>query len=112
MSPPRRDAAQVIVVEVGRPPGDAGQAAREGDGVLAGAAADFQYVTCAAAEKRFKHRRNSGVVAMKCSSIEPSVFRRRTILAELNNKLSHCFTLSLRRPQPKPPRRPSRRHER
>ena len=72
---------------------------REVNRVLAGAAADFQHITRAVAEKRFEHRRDRGVVAMKRGRIEPSIFRRRGLFAELNNKLSHCFTLSLRRPQ-------------
>jgi len=73
MRAPRRDAAQMIVVEVGRPPGDRRPLARKGDGVLTGAAADLQHVAGAVQQKCAEHRRNRRVIAVERRGVDPAV---------------------------------------
>ena len=80
----------MIVVEVGRPPGDRRQSLGECDGVLPGAGADLQHIAAAAPQKGFEHRRNGRMVAVERRRVEAAIIGRRAIFPEFDNKLRHA----------------------
>jgi hypothetical protein len=77
MRAPRRDAFQMRLGEIARPPDDTGTMVREMHHMLAGAAAGFQHVAGLAGEEGLQHRPDRRVIAMKAAaSSRPSASAR------------------------------------
>src|SRR5690242_229356 len=95
MRAPRRDAFQMRVVEIARPPDDARTVRREMNHVLAGAAAGLQHVAGFTCEKFLQHCPDRSVIAMKGRGVHPAVDFAPPILAEFDHILRHrgttCF---------------------
>ncbi len=90
MGAPRRDAFQMLLVEIARPPGDVRGFPGEGDDMLAGAAAGLQDVTGPAGEGFLQDRPDRLVVAVERRRIEPAVrLDRPAILAEFDDIFRH-----------------------
>src|SRR5690606_19425685 len=70
VSGPRRDAAEMMIVEIARPPGDAGRVPREESYVLSGAAAGLEHIACLAAQEFFENRPDRDMVAVKRRRVE------------------------------------------
>src|SRR5450432_2814282 len=99
MRPPRRDALQMLFVEIARPPNDIGKMAGEIDHMLAGAAAGLDRVAGFAGEEFFQHRPDRQMVAVKRRGVEPAVgFDRPPVLAEFDDVFSHVCPSGLPKP--------------
>ena len=91
MRAPRFDALDVPLVEIARPPDDAGRMRCEMHDMLASAAAGLDDVTGFAAEEFLQHRPDRRMVAVECRGIEPAVrLDRPAILAEFHHIFGHC----------------------
>ena len=115
MRAPRRDAFQMRLVEIARPPDDVGRVAGEMHHMLAGAAAGLQHVAGFAGEEFLQHRPDRRMVAVERRRVEPAVgFDRPAILAEFHHILSHSkiFTSDRRNRFPSAPAARARRARR
>src|SRR5437879_73684 len=95
MRPPRRDAFEMLLVEITRPPGDFGTAAGEIDHMLAGAAAGLQDVAGFTGEEWLQHRPDRLMVAVERRRVKATVgLDRPAVLAEFHDIFSHETLLS------------------
>src|SRR5580698_3826538 len=90
MRPPGRDAFEMLLVEIARPPDDPGHMTREIDHMLAGAAAGLDHVTRPPGKVPQQHFADRLVVAVKRRGVETAVgFDPASVLAEFNDIFSH-----------------------
>src|SRR5271168_2199075 len=90
MRAPRRNALQMLFVEIARPPDDVGRRSGEGDDMLAGAAAGFQHVAGPSGEEFLQHRPDRLVVAMERGRVEAAIrLDPPSVLAEFNDIFRH-----------------------
>ena len=83
MRPPRRDALEVLLVEIARPPGNFRNMAGEIDHVLAGAAARLHYVAGFPGKELLQHRTDRAMIAVKCRRVETTVGLDRPAILDL-----------------------------
>src|SRR6187549_3775348 len=89
----------MVLVEIARPPDDAGGVFCKMHDVLAGAASDFDDVTGFAGEEFLQHRPDRLMVAVERRRIEPAVgFDRPAVLAQFHHIFRHVI-LALNSPQ-------------
>src|SRR6266446_10325852 len=90
MRPPRRDALEMLLVKIARPPGTFRNMAGEIDHMLARAAAGLHHVTGFPGKKLLQHRTDRALAAVKRRRVETTVgFDRPAILAEFHDIFSH-----------------------
>src|SRR5437588_12856078 len=92
MRPPGRDAFEMRLVEIARPPDDVRRLAGEIDDMLPGAAAGLHHVAGLTHQEFLQHRPDRCMVAVECSCVEAAVrLDRPAILAEFDDIFSHGF---------------------
>src|SRR5450631_69321 len=91
MGPPRRDALEMLLVEIARPPDDFGRMPCEIHHVLAGATAGFHDVAGFAVKEWQQYGADRLMVAMKGRRVEAAIrLDRPPVLAEFDNIFSHA----------------------
>src|SRR5215475_14258101 len=90
MRPPCRDAFQMRVVDIARPPTQMGCATRKFSHMLAGATADLEHIAGLHREEPGDCRPDRFVIAMKSRPVKPAIGGSRpAIFAVLNDEFDH-----------------------
>ena len=92
MLAPCRDAFEMRLVEIARPPDDVRRVTGEIDDMLPSAATGLHHVAGLAPQEFLQHRPDRCMVAMECGCVEAAVcLDRPAILAEFDDIFSHGF---------------------